>query len=130
MLKCVICTVMIREEVLKRKVSEIQRKRSTGHFQKPVMRDGFRHNIWSTRMGKDWVLLCQDLKENSRSLDLKHHWVLYHIQNRGMDVPTKSPKKYFSLTFPFSWLWRYIRIIRGILTSVMMKDPFATVPRW
>lgn len=35
---CVICTVMIREEVLKRKVSEIQRKRSTGHFQKPVMR--------------------------------------------------------------------------------------------
>lgn len=35
----VICTVKDREEVLKRKVCElIQRKRSTGHFQKPVMR--------------------------------------------------------------------------------------------
>lgn len=34
------------------------------------------------------------------------------------------------LTFPLSWLWMYVRMRRGIFTSVIMKEPLARVPRW
>ena len=38
--------------------------------------------------------------------------------------------KISQLTFPLSWLWMYVRMRRGILTSVMMKEPLAIVPKW
>lgn len=34
------------------------------------------------------------------------------------------------LTFPLSWVWMYVRMSRGILISVIMKEPLAKVPRW
>lgn len=71
----VISTVKDREVVLRRKVCVLtQRKRSTGHFWRPVMRWILpEHMECKSRAqgGKNWVPLCWDFEENIHSFLLK-----------------------------------------------------------
>ena len=94
--------------------------------------DKFYHSIQSTRVGDKGTELDFSWQGHGRKhshLDLISLGILLCAELRSGMCPQKVQKRFF-FTFPLSWLWMYIRIIRGILTNVIMKEPFATVPRW
>lgn len=61
---------------------------------------------------------------------LKHNNVPLIPITSGFSGGSPTVLRHDAPTRPFSWLWMYMRTSRGILTSVMMKEPLATVPRW
>lgn len=110
-----------------------QRARSTGHFGKPgiwwILPE---HNV-SKSVGQGrraGFYFARIMKKTFITMNWTWLGASLHAELRSRMWPQLSPEKNFLLTFPLSWLWMYIRIIRGILTNVIMKDPFATVPRW